>query len=91
MEYEQDERNKNVDHKNIEYLHKLLTNKFHLNKHEEFLDYVLLMKINYNKKNRISYFTIESMETRSSQVPTSTYPTPDPIGSCKIRPSDKIR
>ncbi len=24
-------------------------------------------------------------------IPRSTYPMPDPIGSCKIRPSDKIR
>ena len=46
MEYEQDEMNKNVDHKNIEYLHRLLIDKLHLNIHGEFLDNVLLMKIN---------------------------------------------
>ncbi len=38
MEYVQDEMNKNVDQKNIEYLHIMLIDKFHWNKHEEFLD-----------------------------------------------------
>jgi hypothetical protein len=45
MEYEQDEMNINVDHRNIEYSHKLLRNKLHLNIHGGFLDNVLLMKI----------------------------------------------
>lgn len=51
MEYEQDEMNINVDQNNIEYLHRLLIDKYHLNIHEESLDNVLQMKINYLKKN----------------------------------------
>jgi hypothetical protein len=49
--YEQDEMNKNVVHKNSEYLHKLSIDKLHLNIHEGFLDNVLLRKINYKKNN----------------------------------------
>ncbi len=57
MVYEQDEMNKNVDHKNNEYLYRLLTDKFHLNIHVESLDNVLLMKINYieKKTTKINY------------------------------------
>jgi hypothetical protein len=46
MEYVQDERNKNEDPKNIECLHIMLIDRFHLNKLEEFLDNELPMKIN---------------------------------------------
>ncbi len=52
MEYEQDEKNKNEDQKNIEYLHIMLIHKFHLNKHQEFVDNELLMKINLRKKRK---------------------------------------
>ncbi len=43
---------------------------------------------------RSIFFVIIGTSLKSEKkkyLPRSTYPTPDPIGSCKIRPSDKIR
>lgn len=38
-----------------------------------------------------SYAAVHLAFLAEGEIPRSTYPTTDPIGSCKFRPSDKIR